>query len=86
MRLEAGSCTAVVLVGCCFQDLFKAAKNILVLFTSSFFSLCFVNVHLMHLYKSMETATAWKKLRFILTDRLDFYMNDSLSIAVPAFA
>ena len=29
--------------------------------------------------------TAWKKLRFILSDKFDFHMIDNLSIAVHAF-
>ena len=30
--------------------------------------------------------TAWKKLRFILSVKSNFYMTDSLSVAVHAFA
>ncbi len=39
----------------------------------------------MHPYSSIDTATAWKKLRFILSVRSDFHMIDCLSIAVHAF-
>ena len=39
----------------------------------------------MHPFSSMDTATAWKKSRFILSDRLDFHMIDSLSITFHAF-
>ena len=38
------------------------------------------------LYSSIDTTTAWKKLRFILSVRSDFHMTDSLSIPVYAFA
>ena len=40
----------------------------------------------MHPYNSMDTAAAWKKLRFILSVMSDFHMTDSLSIAIHAFA
>ena len=36
----------------------------------------------MHSYSSIDTTSAWKKLRFILLDRSDFHMIDNLSIAV----
>ena len=35
---------------------------------------------------SIDITVAWKKFRFILSDRSDFYTIDSLSIAVYAFA
>ena len=38
-----------------------------------------------HPYGNIDTTTAWKKLRFILSVRSDFHMIDSLSIAVHAF-
>ena len=40
----------------------------------------------MHQYGSIDTTAAWKKMSFILSDRPDFHMTDSLSIAVYAFA
>ena len=40
----------------------------------------------MHLYGSMDTNTAWKNLRFILSVRSDFHITDRLLIAVHAFA
>ena len=49
-----------------------------------FFSKCFVSVHLP--YMCMDTDTAWKKSGFILSDRLDFHIIDSLSIAFHTFA
>ena len=36
----------------------------------------------MHPYSSTDTTATWKKLRFILSFRSDFYMTDSLSIVV----
>ena len=73
------------LVGCCLQDLFNIALNILVQLPSSFFSSRFVSVHVVHPYSSIDTTAAWKKLRFILSVRSDFHMIESLSIAVHAF-
>ena len=73
------------LVGCCRQDLFKIARNILVYLPSSFFSSCFVSVQVVHPYSSIYMTAAWKNLRFILSVRSDFHMIDSLSIAVHAF-
>ena len=73
------------LVGCCRQDLFKIARNILVLLLSSFFSSRFVRVHVVHPYSSIDTTAAWKKLRFILSVRSDFHIIDSLLRAVHAF-
>ena len=73
------------LVGCCRQDLFKIARSIIVKLPSSFFSSCVVRVQVVHPYSSIDTTTASKKLRFILSIRSDFQMIDSLSIAVHAF-
>ena len=73
------------LVGCCRQDLFKIARSIFVQLPSSLFSSRFVSVHVVHPYNSIDTTAAWKKLRFILSVRPDFYMIDSLLIAVHAF-
>ena len=71
---------------CCFQKLFNIACRILVEFLSSSFSVCFVSVHVAHLYNSINTTTALKKSSFLLSDRSDFHMIDSLLIAVQAFA
>ena len=68
-------------VGCCFQDLVNIAPNILVQFPTSFSSMNFVIIHVVHLYSSIDTTTAWKKSNLTLLDRSDFYMIDSLSIA-----
>ena len=72
-------------VGCCRQDLFNIALNILVLLPSSFFSSRLVSVQVVHPYSTIDTTYAWKKLRFILSVRSDFHMIESLSIAVHAF-
>ena len=42
-------------------------------------------VSLVHPYVSTDTATAWKKFRFVSSDRSDFHKIDNLSIAVHAF-
>ena len=39
----------------------------------------------LHSCSSIDMTAAWKKLCFILLVRSDFYMTDSLSIAVHAF-
>ena len=61
------------LVGCCLQDLFNIARNILVELPSSFFSSRFVSVHIVHPYSSIDTTAAWKKLR-------SFYRSGLISI------
>ena len=73
------------LLGCCRQDLFYIARNIIVSLQSTFFSSRLVSVQVVHPYSSIDTTAAWKKLRFILSVRSDFHMIDSLSIAVHAF-
>ena len=73
-------------VGCCLQDLLNIAHNILVQLPSSFFSIRFVSVHVVHPCRSIDTTAAWKKLRFILSVMSDFHTTDSLSLAVHAFA
>ena len=44
-------------VGCCFQDLFKIARSILMQFPSSFFLYAF-RVHVVHPYRSKDKTTA----------------------------
>ena len=73
-------------VGCCFQNLFKIARSILMKFPSSFFAMCLVSAHVVHPYSSLDTATAWKKCHFILSDWSDFQMTNNLSIAACIFA
>ena len=48
------------LEGCCRQDLFNIALNILVLLPSSFFSSRFVSVQVVHPYSSIDTTASWK--------------------------
>ena len=38
-----------------------------------------------YIINNSDTAVAWKKSRFILSQRTDFHMIDKLSIAVVAF-
>ena len=74
-------------MGCCFRDLFNIAYSVLVQFPSSFLSISLVSVHVVHPYNpysKIDTTAAWKKLRFILSDKSDFYKIDDLSIAVHA--
>ena len=42
--------------------------------------------YMVHFFSRIDTSDAWKKLRFVLLDRFNFYMVDNLSIAVHAFA
>ena len=72
--------------GYCFQDLFNIARSILVQFPSSFFSIRLVSVHVVYTYSRIDTTTACKKLRFILSDKYDFHLIGNLSIAVHSFA
>ena len=69
-------------MGCCFQDLFKTARSILMLFSSNFFSMRFVQV--VQPYSSSGITTAWKKSNFILSVNSDLHIIDNLSIAVHA--
>ena len=41
----------------------------------------FERMHVVHPYDSMDTAAVWKKFRFILSDRSDFYMIDNSRLA-----
>ena len=68
----------------CRQELFKITRTILMYFPSSI-AMRFVSVHMMQLYSSIDTATAWKNIRFILSDRLDFHTTNIRSIAVHTF-
>ena len=89
MVLEKGgrlSYSCCIFVGCCFHDFFHIARSILVRFSSSFFSIRLVSVHVVYPYSSMDTTAPWKKLRFIFSDRFDFNMIDNLSIAAHGFA
>ena len=65
-------------IGCCFH-------SILVQLPSSFFSMHFVCIQVVQ-YSSIDTATTLKKSYFILSERSEFHMIDSPSIAVDTFA
>ena len=43
-----------------------------------------MKVHVVQLYCSTDTLTTWKNSRFILSERLNFYVVDSQLIAVHA--
>ena len=45
---------------CCYQDLYNIARRILAQFLSSFCSICLVSFHVVYLYSSIDTTTAWK--------------------------
>ena len=62
---------------CCFQKLLITARRILEQLPSSFFSIRFVSVHVVHPYSSMDTVAAWEKMRFIFSDRSDLHMTDT---------
>ena len=47
--------------------------------------MCFISVHVVPPYICIDTATALKKYRFILSERLDFDKIDNLSSAVHTF-
>ena len=87
MILEIGSrwSYSCCSVGCCFKNLFNMAHSFLVQLLSSFFSMRLVSVHVVHPYSSINTTVAWKKLRFISSDKSDFCMTDCLSMADYAF-
>ena len=73
------------LVGCCFHDLFRTARNILVQVPSSLFSRRFVRVQVVQSYSSTDITTAWKNCLFSLSVRSDFHMTDNLLVANHAF-
>ena len=41
---------------------------------------------MVHLYSSIDTTAAWKKMHFISSDRSAFLITVNLSIAVHTFA
>ena len=49
---------------CCLQDLFKQVHSILVSFPTSFFSLHFISIYMVHRYSNIGSVTAWKKSCF----------------------
>ena len=77
------SCSCCFL-GCCFQDLFNTVRSIIA--AKVFFPIRLDSVQVVHPYSSIDTTSAWKKLRFLLLVRSDFHKTDSLSIAAHDFA
>ena len=73
-------CTTAVLWLCYFSNLFKTVRSIPVSFLSSFFSMRFINVYLVHPYSCIDTATPWKTYVLICRKKSDFHMIDSLPI------
>ena len=55
------------------------------LYQASFFLILLVSVQVVHPYCRINETTAWKKSSFILSDRCDFHMTDSLRIAAHTF-
>ena len=53
-------------VNYCFQDLFSITCSILVQSPFSFFSICFISIHRVHLYSSIDTTAAygWNRLPY----------------------
>ena len=72
------------LLRCWFLDS-NTARSLLEQFPSSLFSLRFVIAHMVNPYSSIDKTFSWKELRFILSDKSNFHMIDSLSIAIHAF-
>ena len=85
VRLEVRGRTAAILWGCCFLDLFKIVRSILVLFASGFFSGCFVKVNVVHQCSSSYTAIAWKNLPFSDENRCS-YIGYTNFFSLTAFA
>ena len=73
-------------MGCYLKDLFNTARSILVQLPSIFLFIYLVSIHVgVHPFSSSDTTVAWKRLQFILSDRSDFPMTNSLLIAVQAW-
>ena len=43
---------------------------------------CLVGLYMVHPYSSMDLTAAWKKLRFILSDRCDFHVCVCVCVCV----
>ena len=81
-------CISFIWIVCnigCSQDLFKTAQSILVKFPSSFFSMCFVRIQVVHPYSRTNTETVWKKSCLIFSERSDLHRINNLSIEVCVF-
>ena len=55
-------------------------------FMYTFFSILFVRIDVVHPYIRIDTITAWKKLRTILSDMSKFHVINNPSVAVYTFA
>ena len=64
---------------------YNRVYQLYIIAASSFFSIRFVSVYVVHSYSSIDTAKALKKFCFISSERSDFHMIDNLSIIVHAF-
>ena len=84
VRWEVGGCTASVLWGVDFRICSRQHIAFLRSSPFSFFSMCFVSVHVIHPYSSMNLDIAWKKC-FILSDKSEFHMINNLSRAYYTF-
>ena len=73
---------------CYFQDLFHLGYRSFLCSSrlAFFFFIRFVSVHVVHPYCSNDISDAWKKSRFISSDRSDFSLVNSLRITFHAFA
>ena len=65
-------------LGCCFQNLFNITRSILVQFSSGFFTMCFISVHVVHLLSSIDTTLLGR-------NPVLFYQIDQTSIWLIAY-
>ena len=72
-------------MGCSFQLIFRAARNMRVYVPSSADVCAFVSVQVVEPYRSTDSTTAVKKCLFMVFDRSDFHMGSSLLSADHAF-
>ena len=80
VRWKSGGCITAVLWGVAFR--ICSRQQVTFLFPSSFFSMHFVRIHVVHPYSNIDTVAGWKKSHSILSDRSDFHMIDNFLIAV----
>ena len=64
-------------VECCFQDLFKTARSILVWFPSCFFSMYFVHIPVVHSYSGMDTLVICLHTVKSLNSSVDGILTDT---------
>ena len=76
----------LLLVKCCFQDLLKTARSIIVQFPFSFFFKYFAKVQVVQPCNSIDMVTVVKNSRFILFLMLDFHMFNNKPIALHAIS